>query len=65
VDSDKFYRDTFAPFCSAGGIALIAAGNGYEIRGVDQGRDVANPYGKGAGQQLSFVAHCNKSVLLS
>jgi hypothetical protein len=46
-DSDRFYRDTFAPFCNAGGIALIAAGNGYEVNGVHQGRDVANPYGEG------------------
>jgi hypothetical protein len=44
-DSDRFWRDTFAPFCNAGGVALIAAGNGYEVNGVDRGRDVANPYG--------------------
>jgi hypothetical protein len=55
-DSDRFCRDTFAPFCNAGGIALIAAGNVYETRGTDQGRDVANPYGEEGCQQSLLPA---------
>ncbi|WIA38422.1 hypothetical protein OEZ86_001748 [Tetradesmus obliquus] len=54
-DGDQYWRDTFAPFCNAGGVALIAAGNGYEVNGVDRGRDVANPYED--GQQHDYPAY--------
>lgn len=33
IGSDKAYRTAFQAFCDAGGVALIAAGNGETVNG--------------------------------
>ena len=42
TSDDQFYQDAFRDFCNAGGIALIAAGNGETVNGQDRAVDVAN-----------------------
>ncbi|WIA23563.1 hypothetical protein OEZ85_000288 [Tetradesmus obliquus] len=57
ISDDQFYQDAFKDFCSAGGIALIAAGNGETVNGQDRAVDVANAGNAQDGTEAEYPAY--------
>uniref|UniRef100_A0A383V483 Peptidase S8/S53 domain-containing protein n=1 Tax=Tetradesmus obliquus TaxID=3088 RepID=A0A383V483_TETOB len=57
ISDDEFYQDAFKDFCNAGGIALIAAGNGETVNGQDRAVDVANAGDAQDGTEAEYPAY--------
>ncbi|WIA44059.1 hypothetical protein OEZ86_010422 [Tetradesmus obliquus] len=57
ISDDQFYQDAFKDFCNAGGIALIAAGNGETVNGQDRAVDVANAGDAQDGTEAEYPAY--------